>query len=468
MRRREKNLRFKKKGKLIISREVEKMKKYALCICICTLFAAQLSSEDKDWSQLGHDSTHTFSSPTSIPQYLEIVWIYQYERKSCAWSEFYCQGTSPALVDGRVYFHDVYNLLCLSLRTGKVLYQVPAFSEYPYTPTVVDGKVYGAAERNLFRCMNASTGSPVWEKELPDLHMTNPLVTDSAVYVTGDVFNLYYSTPVIDPLQMCLWSVPRWSSLVALDKKTGEEIWQYSIADDSLFAIGGVGFPILVDETLFFFVDYYEDKEDYDNDLARSYLVCLDARTGTLKWKREDIIHTKLTDSWGILPFWTAYYEKKIYVGLIEQVMCIDTETQELLWESEFPGFALISVGSGVVVAGGGDWVSCFDAETGDELWKIPMRGSATPAMAGEEVFIGSSDGYLYRVDIKSGTVVESYHLGGCVCSPVVAHQHVVVGTSESKIYCLGQPTSYGGVGLTAGSVIVLLGLLVLKRTRCS
>lgn len=248
------------------------MRKYALCICICTLFAAQLSSEDKDWSQLGHDASHTFSSPTSIPQHLEIVWMYQYERKSHAWSEFYCGQTSPALVEGRVYFPNFDNLLCLSLRTGKVLYQVPAFSEYPYTPTVIDGRVYGVAEINLFRCMNARTKSTVWETELPNLYMTNPLVTDNTVYVTGDLFNLFYSTPVIDPLQMCFWSVPRWSFLAALDKGTGEVVWQYSLADDSLFAIGCVEFPILADETLFFFVDYYEEKKDYTKDQANEHV----------------------------------------------------------------------------------------------------------------------------------------------------------------------------------------------------
>ena len=443
--------------------EVGNMIRHMLCVTICILLVAQCCNGDSnEWPQLGHDGEHTFFSNRSVSSHLEITWQYHVPWQHPERGKYaFCETSSPAVVEGRVYLVDFLNLRCLDLDTGELLYEVPAYSLYPYTPTIVDEKIYLAAEENLFQCLDANNGTVVWEKDLPNLYFTNPLVREDTVYVTIDNF-LFFGFESYYP---CFDLVPQWRTLLALDRETGEELWHYSIPNDSAYIMRGVGFPILVDDTLFFYVTHYEDEESYHADQERSTLVCLDARTGELKWELEDILPHISTDLDGSLPFSIAYHDGRIYSGSVGNVICFDTETHELLWRYRLPsGWALVLVGNGVVVIRGWNSVYCLDAETGEELWKTPVKGRSMPAMTGEEIFIGSDDGNLYRIDIQSGRITQSYYLGGFVFSPIVAEGHILVGTSENTLYCLGPSVGLwkviGVIGIAAVAVLIILLLL--------
>lgn len=437
--------------------------KHLLCVSICTLLILQFSSEYKeDWSQLGHDVYHTFSSDSSVSDHLEVVWQYQLESPSRYFQELFCYFTSPAVVGDRVYILDFDHLYCLSRQTGRLLYEVPAYSVHPHTPVVTDGRVYLAADRDLFQCLDLYTGNPVWERELPNLHMVSPIANNDAVYVTVDHLSLSRCD-----LSPCCPMTPQWSTLLALDKETGEEIWRYSVADDSLAVMKGVGFPILADDTIIFYVNYYKDEETWDADPKNSSLICLDACTGVFKWKRESILPTPPTNLPGFDPLWMAYYNNNLYIAMVGCVVCVDVETQELLWEcDDIPGWALLSVGKGVVVVRSWLQVDCLDAETGKELWEMPVTGISMPVMTENEAFIGSDDKTLYRVDIKSGKITESYYLGDSVYSPVVAHGHVLVGTYGNHIYCLGPSELPMLVICTVVLAAVFLSMAVLHKTK--
>ena len=416
----------------------------------------------EDWPQLGNDAQHTFFSNTSVPDHLKIVWQYQLEPlDEHYFPDSFCELFSPAVEGDRVYILDFGRLHCVSLQTGKLLYVVSAYSSYPYTPTVVDGKVYVAAERDLFRCVDAYTGETLWERELLGLNVVNPIVDAGTVYVTADQTSEGGSCA-----SPCFPKATEWSTLVALDKETGEEIWRYSVADSSAVT-RGVGFPTLAHEDIFFYVNYYEKTAYYTPDPKKSSMACLDARTGAPKWKSEGILPFPPADVLGLNPFWMTYYENRIYFSMREHVMCVDVETQEPLWEhKDVPGWALLSVGNGVVVVRSWAQVDCLDAETGKELWTIPVKGHSMPVMTEKEVFI-EADETLYRVDIKSGKVTASYYLDSYLCPPVVAHGHVLVATYDGQIYCLGHSSSYTVlvVAMTA-AVLLLIGVLFLKRVR--
>ena len=431
-------------------------------MAICILSVAQCSDQNnEEWPQLGHDGEHTYFSNRSVSSHLEITWQYQVPWQHPERGKYaFCVTSSPAVVEGKVYLVDFLNLHCLDLDTGELLYEVPAYSLYPYTPTIADEKIYLAAEENLFQCLDANNGTVIWEKDLPNLYFTNPLAHEDIIYVTIDNF-LFFGVESFYP---CLDLVPQWRTLLALDRETGKKLWRYSLPDDSAYIVRGVGFPTLVDDTLYFYVTHYEDEESYRENQERSRLVCLDADTGELTWEHEDILPHMSTDINGSLPFSSAYYDGRIYTGLIGNVICVDTETQELLWRYRLSsGWALVLTGNGVVVVRGSNSVYCLDAETGEEFWKTPVKGLSMPAMTREEIFIGSDDGNLYRIDIQSGRISQSYHLGGYVFSPIVAEGHVLVGTSENTLYCLGPPSSNWKViviGIAGAAVVVILLLL--------
>ncbi|MBU7019222.1 MAG: PQQ-like beta-propeller repeat protein [Theionarchaea archaeon] len=254
-------------------------------VSICVLCIALVESgTDEDWPQVGHDTQHTFFSNSSISGSLEIQW--SYEVKSREEDRYVYNLSSPAVVGERVYISSPASLICLDLSTGERLYEVPPYARCPSTPTVVDGRLYLAGNENLFQCLNALTGDILWEKELNDAHWINPLSGD-AVYVTED--NFYVQCPMGVDIPYC-WRAPQWLTLLALDKETGREIWRYSVEDDSVFDGSALGFPILADETLFSYVCLYETEENLSADQGKSYLVCIDAHTGALKWKREGIL----------------------------------------------------------------------------------------------------------------------------------------------------------------------------------
>jgi outer membrane protein assembly factor BamB len=438
------------------------MMKYTTFISVCVFIIALVESGySKDWPQFGHDSHHTFFSDSSVPESLEIQWSYFVAPLE---EGYYVYNlSSPAVVGDRVYLHALISLLCLDLSTGELLYKVPAHATCPSTPTVIDNRLYLAAEENLFQCLNAHTSDVLWERELNDVHWVSPFVDDTYLYVTAD-------TPYfLDLMGRIDWPycrlVPWWQTLLALDREAGEEMWRYSVKDEAYSV--GLGFPILVDGVLIFYEESYETEESYHANQGESYLVCIDADTGTLKWKRESILPMSPTESGSTYPYGITYYENRIYISLKGYIMAVDVESCQSLWEYKLAegDYTFLSVGNGVVVARGKDWVYCLDARTGQELWKIFIEGGVTtPALTREWAFIVSTDGNLYQIHTKSGES-HSYYLGDTVFSPVVANGCVLVGTSCNLIYCLGPSPSYEPVVLVAGVTgLLLVIILVLRR----
>jgi outer membrane protein assembly factor BamB len=445
---------------LSLHKEVITMIKYAIFIGICALCIVQIDHNlCEDWPQLGHDAHHTYSSDSVISYSLKIQWKHQIKE---------INACSPSVVGDKVYFlswvvFESGKLSCLDLGSGKLLYEVPAFLRCPSTPTVIDNRVYIAAERDLFQCLDAASGDILWERELPELIWLNPLVQGDLLFVTVDN---KWCEPWSMKDRYCTM-LPQWLTLLALDKNTGEEIWRFSVVDD-LSAIESNTFPILVNDTILFHIRYFEYESSASQ--AKSDMICLDAYTGDLKWRQEGSRPSSL-QGWGsISPYWLTYYKNNIYMNIKEYILCVDGETRERVWEYKLrkDSDALLSVGHGVVVGRGVHYVYCLDADTGEELWKIPIRGYlTTPALTEKDVFIGSTDGTLYRIDVESGKIKESYYLDGVVFSPVVADRHVLVGTSDNMLYCLGSDRPlHLAIGVLIAVLFLFLVLSLLSSRR--
>ena len=60
--------------------------------------------------------------------------------------------------------------------------------------------------------------------------------------------------------------------------------------------------------------------------------------------------------------------------------------------------------------------------------------------MVGRRVFVGSGDGRLYQLDLKTGALGWQYAAGGSLlASPAVAAGRLVIGTDEGDLYCFGE-----------------------------
>ena len=73
-------------------------------------------------------------------------------------------------------------------------------------------------------------------------------------------------------------------------------------------------------------------------------------------------------------------------------------------------------------------------------VWRFKSKGEvkSSPAIADGRVYIGSSDGHLYALDLKTGKEVWSVLLDGAVeASPALADNTVYIGTLSGTLYAL-------------------------------
>jgi outer membrane protein assembly factor BamB len=151
--------------------------------------------------------------------------------------------SGPAVANGRVYVLDhqfakasdkptdpfssatipgTERLLCLNADDGKILwrheYDCPYTVSYPAgprtTPVISDGKVFSlGAEGNLF-CLNAETGNVVWSRNFKeDYNIKTPMWG-------------FAGNPLLDGNKLICLAGGSNSTVVALDKNTGHEIWR--------------------------------------------------------------------------------------------------------------------------------------------------------------------------------------------------------------------------------------------------
>jgi len=82
-----------------------------------------------------------------------------------------------------------------------------------------------------------------------------------------------------------------------------------------------------------------------------------------------------------------------------------------------------------------------LNAETGEEIWSFKSGGCAgnyTPMVIGRVVFFGSYDGFLYALDKKTGMILWKFRTGDRVVPGVAAYDgKIVFGSSDGYVYCL-------------------------------
>ena len=55
-------------------------------------------------------------------------------------------------------------------------------------------------------------------------------------------------------------------------------------------------------------------------------------------------------------------------------------------------------------------------------------------------MFIGSADGRVYGLDLKTGNKVWEYEAGGSfIGSPAVASERLLIANSDGVVYCFGE-----------------------------
>lgn len=306
---------------------------------------------------------------------------------------------SPAVADGRIYTlgdgpstagDDGEYLSCFSAENGKQLWiskTGPAWNEgrsawqgSRSTPTVDGSRVYVVTPYGKLVCVNSGNGKLIWERDLKEQFGGQK----------KDGWG-YSESPLVDGNKLiCTPGGPK-ATVAALDKTTGETIWQCSRADDV-----GAGHSSAV-------ISHVAGRKIYVQNTGGGPLG-IDAETGEMLWDYDmnpptafiptPVIH-------GDYVFTVAGY--KLGGALLQQVAKPDGGVT--IKEIYGPNTELANKHGGVILIDGklyggiedSNALYCADLMTGEILWK--SRGSGSKSIS-----IVAADGKLF-LRFENGTI---------------------------------------------------------------
>ena len=353
-------------------------------------------AEIPGWPMFHHDPNHTGVANSTAPETNNILWSYEAGGDVLS---------SPAVVNGKVYCasYDDNTVFCLRESDGYRLWQFATADFIPYSsPIIANNKLYiGSRDQNIY-CLNASTGTKIWNQPTGGMIYSSPTIVDSRLYIGSSDNKLY-----------------------CLDATTGGYLWNFTTA----------GFvwcsPAVVNGKV------YVGSMDFK-------MYCLNATTGAPLWNFTAgmIIYSS-----------PAVVDGKVYFGSWDHfVYCLDADTGVQIWKKDIGSGVLGAIfATPAVIAGkvyiGVDWAPqggffCLNAATGDVLWNRTLNGAvyASPAVADGKVYVGTcQDNSFYCFDADNGTQLWSYTGGGYFASsPAIADGKVFVGSNDDHLYCFG------------------------------
>jgi outer membrane protein assembly factor BamB len=212
--------------------------RYAVCfaIILCACIAVPVASAD-DWPQWMGPQRDSVWRETGI------LAKFAASGAKIKWSMPIAGGyAGPAVAEGRVYLHDYVRtdgnpspnpgarnklkgserILCFDAASGKQLwkheYDCPYDVSYPagprVTPTVHGGKVYALGTEGHLWCLNATSGSVIWSKNLKKEYST-----------TTPMWG-FCGHPLVDGQKLICLVGGEGSVAVAFNKDTGKELWR--------------------------------------------------------------------------------------------------------------------------------------------------------------------------------------------------------------------------------------------------
>ncbi len=95
--------------------------------------------------------------------------------------------SSPAVAYGCVYVgSEDNNVYCLNASTGSKIWQSPTGYWVTSSPAVADGNVYVGSEDYNIYCLNATTGAKEWSYQTGNFVESSPAIANNTLYVGSD------------------------------------------------------------------------------------------------------------------------------------------------------------------------------------------------------------------------------------------------------------------------------------------
>ena len=349
-----------------------------LALVLGLLAAAPLARAANDWPQWRGPDRNDVSKETGLLKAWpeggpKRVWMFENAG----------QGYSgPAMAGGKLFTIGTRDnrevLLALDAATGKERWVAPlsgvlknGWGDGPRgTPTVDGGMVYALSGEGSLVCVQVADGKKVWEKTMSSFGGKKP----------GWGFT---ESPLVDGGKVLCTPGGAKGAIVALDKKTGNVLWQSAEFTD------GAQYASIIAADVKGVRQYIQ--------LTMQSIVGLDATDGKVLWK------SPFPGQTAVIPT-PIYRDGQVYVTAGYSVGCkslkiVGGAEPETLYENK----VMKNHHGGAILVGdyvyghsdGGGWV-CQNFKTGEEVWSEKKLGKGAIACA---------DGMLYCLDESKGTV---------------------------------------------------------------
>jgi len=178
-----------------------------------------------------HDKARTSSSPTELPEDLDLLWIRQYTPRTPVWDDPLNQDImpydrifEPVVADGVLVigFNDSDKIVALDTNAGGIIWTYYTDGPVRLPPVLWNGKVYATSDDGHMYCINLRTGQLVWK------FRGGP--SDRRVLGNGRLISMWPARggPVVED-GVVYFAASIWPFMgifiYALDAETGEIIW---------------------------------------------------------------------------------------------------------------------------------------------------------------------------------------------------------------------------------------------------
>ena len=287
--------------------------------------------------------------------------------------------SNVAIKDNRLYTMGSRTVFCLNAETGTEIWQYSfeIFAGARSTPTIDDKYIYALNTEGVIVCLKAKNGKRMWRKDL-----INDFNSPPSKYG-------FATSPVIEGDLVIITAK---TSGIALNKKTGERVWEGEVHVEKLGRYFAT--PVLYDYNNRRFVLIF----------SFTGLYSMEVDTGNKLWFHE---WTKAGSPNCVDP---VIFDEKVFISSSETdtrcaVLNISGDKPQVLWENKnmCNHFSTPVYNEGYLYGIDGDYskdikkcsLRCVDAETGNIMWKKDMMGASLIA-ADKKLIILESDGTLH------------------------------------------------------------------------
>ncbi|MCK5636367.1 MAG: PQQ-binding-like beta-propeller repeat protein [Thermoplasmatales archaeon] len=321
---------------------------------------------------------------------------------------------------------------CLDAENGFVIWDFYTEGFVISSPAVSNGKVFlssvveGEWTGQLY-CLDAEDGYLIWDYSICTSIYSSPIVVDGKVYLgsiedNGGVFV---------------------GKMTCFNANNGNIIWDVTIGEGEYlyFSVPAVAYGNI------YFITTVEE--------AFGNIYCLDADTGTQKWKTfavPTLTSPAIADGY-------VYFSSVNVAGDRGILVCLDAESGQEKWcytmgYNIVSGYSSPAVGYGKVFIAtiiglmDGCKLLCINAENGNYIWGTTTSDwmmISSPAVADEKLYIASwlETSKLYCFNVNNGNIIWNYPISmQTMSSPAVANKGLYMADTFGFVYCFGDTNS--------------------------